>query len=170
MKTPKRFEHAKWDDVPLGIKDLVNKFKASRRGIFITGKAGTGKTHLAYAIANYCAEEIAPVLFWNIPELLKNIRDDYGQRLENKSGEFRKLMESRDLLVLDDLGAEKMTEWVEETFYIIINNRYEEMLPTIITSNLTLDELSTRLNDRIVSRIAGMCDVFELKGKDRRIS
>lgn len=169
MKIPKRFENCKWEDVPLIAQKFVFNFRQSRRGIFIHGTAGTGKTHIAYAIAYYCSKEISPATFWNIPELLKTIRDDFGQRAENKSGEFKKIMESRNLLVLDDLGAEKMSDWVEETFYIIINYRYEEMLPTIITSNYSLDELSTRLNDRIVSRIAGMCDVVELKGKDRRI-
>ena len=78
-------------------------------------------------------------------------------------------MEHHGLLFLDDLGAENATDFVRDTLYLIINRRYEGKLPVIITSNLDLGELSDSVGDRIASRIAGMCDMVELEGGDRRL-
>jgi hypothetical protein len=72
-------------------------------------------------------------------------------------------------LILDDIGTEKPSEWAQQNIFLIIDRRYETLRQTIFTSNLSLDELSERLGDRITSRIAEMCKVIELKGKDRRI-
>ena len=66
-------------------------------------------------------------------------------------------------------GSEKITEWVLETFYLLINKKYNERIPLVITSNFKLMNLATQLNDRIVSRIVEMCDVVELTGEDRRL-
>ena len=73
------------------------------------------------------------------------------------------------LLILDDLGAEKTTDWALQSLYIIINKRLSEELQTIITSNLSLDELRDKIGDRIASRIAGMCKIVKLTGRDRRL-
>jgi DNA replication protein DnaC len=73
------------------------------------------------------------------------------------------------LLVLDDLGVEKTTDWALQTLYVILNNRYTNYRQTIITSNLTLEEIGNKLGDRIASRIAGMCSIIQMKGKDKRI-
>ena len=70
---------------------------------------------------------------------------------------------------MDDMGAEKTTDWSMSTLYVLIDKRYSEMMPTIITSNLTVAEVADKVGDRIASRIAGMCKVIELKGKDRRL-
>ena len=72
-------------------------------------------------------------------------------------------------LILDDMGAEKTSEWSIQTLYSIIDRRYRDEKQTLITSNLTLDEIAEKVGDRIASRIAGMCKVVEIKGKDRRI-
>lgn len=74
------------------------------------------------------------------------------------------------LLVLDDLGAEKTTPWALQSLYVILNKRGSELRQTIITSNLSLDEMSNELSDRIASRIKGMCKVVVMKGKDRRLA
>jgi DNA replication protein DnaC len=73
-------------------------------------------------------------------------------------------------LILDDLGTEKVSDWVLQSMYQIINARYVQMRQTVITSNHSLEELRSRIGDRIPSRIAEMCEVFELRGKDRRVS
>jgi DNA replication protein DnaC len=70
---------------------------------------------------------------------------------------------------MDDLGVEKTSEWSMQTLYTITDWRYRELRQTLVTSNLTLDEIAGKVGDRIASRIAGMCKVVELKGKDRRI-
>lgn len=169
---PKRFEHAKWDDVPQKIKDMLSTILETRKGVYIWGKSGTGKTHIAYAIQKHLPNKEAPRImtqFLNVPVLLKSIRDDFERPPKEKESLLNYLIENRDLLILDDLGSEKMSEWVEEVFYLLINKKYEEMIPIIYTSNCSLDELSDRLSDRIISRIIGSCDVIELKGEDRRL-
>jgi DNA replication protein DnaC len=72
------------------------------------------------------------------------------------------------LLVLDDLGASKWTEWVEEITYRLINHRYEQCLPSIFTSNLVPAKLREALGERVASRLTEMCDRIVLKGDDRR--
>ena len=67
------------------------------------------------------------------------------------------------------LGTEKYSEWVEETLYLLIDRRYSNMRKTFISSNLNLDGVAQHLNDRISSRIAGMCEVLKMEGKDRRL-
>jgi len=172
MNIPKRFEAVKWEDVGEDIQGRVMNILDNRRGIYLWGKSGTGKTHIAYAIKKYCfeiADPKIPVIFKNVPQFLKEIKDDYGRQLSDKEYPLENIMNNRDLLIFDDLGSEKMSEWVEEVFYLLINNRYEEMIPIIFTSNYSIQELSTRLSDRIISRIVGSCDIVELQGNDRRI-
>jgi DNA replication protein DnaC len=72
------------------------------------------------------------------------------------------------VLILDDLGAEKASEWVAETLYILIDDRYGNMKPTVFTSNYSPSELAERLGDRIVSRIMEMCRIIEIKTSDKR--
>ena len=95
---------------------------------------------------------------------------DFDRPWNMKLKEEEKIMDFKGLLFIDDIGAEKMTEWVAETFYLILNYRYNEMLPTIFTSNLSPSELAERIGDRIVSRIIGSSDVIKLDGEDRRLS
>ena len=73
------------------------------------------------------------------------------------------------LLILDDLGVEKTTEWALQALYVVVNRRYLDGRQTIITSNLTLDEVREKLGDRIASRIVGMCHPVRLTGRDRRL-
>lgn len=169
---PKRFEDANWEDVPQKVKEIISNILETRKGVYLWGKSGTGKTHIAYAISRYLLEKEPPKVmntFINVPILLKSIKDDFDRKPSDKEHLLDKLMNNRDLLILDDLGSEKMSEWVEETFYLLINKKYEEMIPIIFTSNYSLDELSNRLSDRIISRIIGSCEIVELTGKDRRL-
>ncbi|EKD46442.1 MAG: hypothetical protein ACD_67C00234G0001, partial [uncultured bacterium] len=73
------------------------------------------------------------------------------------------------LLVFDDIGAEKSSDWVQETLFVLINHRYEQMLSTILTTNCTLDELATRVGKRITSRLIEMCRCIRMDGEDWRI-
>ncbi len=167
---PYRYRDAKWEDVPDALKKALTVSRETRRGIYIHGTVGTGKTHIAYAMCDYAQDVMhLKAQFWNTTELLADIRDDFDRNNYDKKRREEMLMEFRGLLFLDDIGAEKMTEWVQEQFYRIVNRRYEEALPTIFTSNLPIRELGERLGDRTASRIVEMCDIYPLNGADRRI-
>jgi len=185
---PRRFLSADISHFPTKMNIMANP---DRQGWYITGPRGTGKTHLAVALivehalrteykvdppshynggfAGICSFEYP--MFIPITELLLEIRDTF--RKSGGEGDSEKDIVDRysscPLLVLDDLGVEKQTDWSMQTLYTLIDRRYREEMRTIITSNLSLDQLSERVDDRISSRIAGMCKIQTLKGKDRRI-
>lgn len=149
-------------------------------GFFITGDRGVGKTHLAVALLKDSIKDVrelndfvTPIsrssLFVSVPELLMELRWSYSGQGEAERGVLVRYT-SADTLVLDDLGAEKASEWVLQMLYIIIDRRYRDFKKTIITSNLSLDEISERLGDRIASRIAGMCTIVRMDGEDRRVA
>jgi DNA replication protein DnaC len=110
--------------------------------------------------------EIIPV--FNTVELLRSIRDDFDKKEHRRENRLQEIME-QPIAVLDDVGSEKMSEWVQETFYLIINNRYEHKKPLIISSNFNIQDLAQRIGDRTVSRIVEMCYVVEIRGKDKRM-
>lgn len=170
MQIPKRYEGCNYFDVPENIKILFDNIKDSRKGIFIHGDVGTGKTHIAYAIAKEWKDKTNnEVVFWNTAELLREIRLDFDRKDEFKLKVDEKLFDFRGLLILDDIGSEKISEWVSETFYMIINKRYNEMRPIIFTSNLSIPDLAEKFGDRTASRIVGMSDVVHLSGNDKRL-
>jgi len=107
-------------------------------------------------------------LFISVPELLLEIRDSYrGNEISEKA--IIDKYSWGDVLVLDNLGVEKTSDWVLQTLYTIIDRRYREELRTIITSNLSIEEIREKLDDKIASRIVGMCRVCILRGMDRRV-
>lgn len=155
-------------------KEYAKGFDATtKNGLFFYGKAGAGKTHLAVSIARHIVEQqqIA-VKFARVIDLLMDIRRTYNAdeyfRTENEMELLRKYS-TVPLLILDDLGTEKVTEWARQILYQIIDSRWIDDKPIIITSNLTLRELAERFDDRISSRIGGSCEVFEAKPHDYRI-
>lgn len=135
------------------------------RSILLSGSVGTGKTHLAAAIAHWCIEQNMFVLFGNVVDMFQALRDAFSTDEDILAD-----IKSMPLLVLDDLGKENRTEWTRETIYSIINYRYEHMLPTVITTNLTMGELQTQLGAATVSRLMEMCDYVEMNGSDFRIN
>ena len=140
--------------------------KATARGIYLFGLPGSGKTHLVSAIARTLIPQNV-VRFVTVPELLLDIKKSFNNSHIND--EYLDILGKTQVLILDDLGSEKPTEWVQETLFVLLNRRYTHYLPTIITSNCSLDQLAERLGYRIASRIAEMCDVVELKAVDYRI-
>lgn len=166
-----RYKNAKYEEVPTQIRGMFEKLKTTRRGIYLNGDVGTGKTHIAYALQNASRPRIGvKSVLWNTTELLRALRADFDRKPVDKDHLDRTLLEYKGLLILDDLGSEKMTDWVAETFYLILNRRYNDMLPTIVTSNLPVSALAERIGDRTASRIVEMCDVVEMVGDDRRIT
>ena len=139
--------------------------KGEKKSVFLTGDVGTGKTHLAASIANYCMEHGVVVKFGNITDIFQSLRKAFSKD-EDILGEIK----SVPLLVLDDLGKEYSTEWTNETIYSIINYRYEHMLPTVVTTNLSLSELQERIGEATVSRLMEMCEYVSVTGEDYRMS
>ena len=138
--------------------------------LFLYGPFGTGKTGLAVGALRTHLDRANSGLFITVPSLLDRIRRTYGASRE-ESDDDRDLFErvqDVDVLVLDDIGAEKPSEWVAEKLFTLINKRHDEMQTTIFTSNLTPKELAKHLGERIAWRIVEMCEVVQLSGPNLR--
>jgi DNA replication protein DnaC len=134
--------------------------------LLLLGATGVGKTHEAYGALRHIAVAGVRSAWRATPaaDLYALLRPRHNVDSET---EFRRWADAR-LLVLDDLGAAKATEWTEEINYRLINHRYEHELPTLITSNLTPQQLATEIGERCYSRLSEMCQRISIKGHDRR--
>lgn len=132
----------------------VKTFKEwNGESLLLWGEPGNGKTHLAAAIVNELSKKGYIVVFQSVPELLQRIRSTFNsENKENETQIMRALLEC-DLLILDDIGAEKTTEWVEEKLFNIIDGRYRKELPTLYTSNLEPKELKHQVGKRSYDRM-----------------
>lgn len=148
------------------IKFLDGTKKSEKQGLYIYGECGTGKTHSAYSIYRNFKLNKINCRIENTVELLRLFKKDFSDKYENN---FETFLYYDGVLIIDDIGAERNSEFVDETLYHLINTRYEKLLPTFFTSNLSPKELAEKNGDRLVSRIIGMCNVVKLEGKDRRI-
>jgi DNA replication protein DnaC len=142
----------------------------SGRGLWFFGSSGTGKTTLAMLISRLVLEAGRSVAIYSLPKLLGQIRRTYDAETGEQSySEFFERLATVDLLHIDDLGAEKQTEWVLEQLYALVNERYERQKSLIVTSNLEDNELEEQLGARIVSRLVEICgDPVFLFDQDRR--
>ncbi len=125
--------------MPLTAKPLVSSssFQWSTSGLLFYGDAGVGKTHLAVALMkDAIVRKSARAIFYEVRELLKLVRDTYSGSAEMSELDVLRPVLEADLLVLDDLGAEKKSEWVDETLGLVINTRYSERRLTVLTTNL----------------------------------
>jgi DNA replication protein DnaC len=169
---PELYEAAALSDFAERLSCRAETLRRDRRGLFITGPVGTGKTHLAIAVlrASLAAEQSG--LFLTLPTLLRVIRSTWDRRGDGPTE--RELIDtaaSVDWLVLDDVGVEVASPWVQQEVYEVINARYVNRRPIVCTSNATTDELAQadRLGERTVSRLRQMCEVITLTGADRRL-
>jgi len=199
FKIPKRFQNKTFDnyDLECGNKQAFEKVmnyatdykKRVKNGtwLILAGGYGLGKTHLALAAGKkslkYYAEKKAeksrslnyiglnPMKFISSSEMIQSIRDSY----DSDQLDERQLMNSykkTSLLIIDDLGTEKASEWQREKMYIVLNHRYNELLPTIITTNLSGSELTGHISPRVVERMIEAADsgkyMLNFKGKSYR--
>ena len=156
------------------------------KGLLFIGSIGVGKTHLAVGVLRRLVQERgAKGLFCDYRELLKNIQNSYNPQVNTTELELLKPIFAAEVLVLDDLGAQKPNEWVWDTVALILNTRYNDKQTTIITTNYpdlpagggNLAEaeraareqtLGDRIGDRMRSRLAEMCVRVEMNGNDFR--
>ena len=116
--------------------------------LLLEGAYGCGKTHLAAAIANAAVHRGVPTLFITVPDLLDSLRFAYGNPETTFEARFEEIRNA-DLLVMDDFGTQNATAWAQEKLFQIINYRYINKLPTVITTNLILDEIESRIRSRL---------------------
>lgn len=175
---PPRFREA--IDIDPGITAWVKRGKDAQ-GLYLAGPVGTGKTHAAWtAVGYWClAAGVMPytprtqgvegwstagptVIFTRMTDLLDDLRpgDSSRQRVRD--------CQSASLLVIDDIGAEKASEWTQERLYTIIDHRYANCLPLLVTGNLPPSKLAEQTGERSASRLAEMCEVVAMTGTDRR--
>jgi len=154
---------------------FAEAFPVADKGLFFIGPPGIGKSHLAVAVLKQVIREKgARGLFYDVRELLKIIRSTYDPVHRTTEFEVLQPVMTADLLVLDDLGAEKPSEWVDETLNLIVNHRYSERRATIFTSNYDIgdlsdpDSLQVRVGLRMYSRMHEMCEFHHLDGADYR--
>lgn len=169
---PRRYQGAELSDLPQAIQDLAGQ------SVYVHGPVGSGKT---WALAAVMRDELVkrrnaggPTVTWprftTAPRFLMELRSTFNRGAgENELELVEKYSAIPGKLFLDDLGAEQTTEWSRQHLYILLDGRWAEHRPTLISGNLPLDDLARRLDDRIASRIAGMCRVIELTGRDRRL-
>ena len=115
----------------------------------LQGASGTGKTHLAAAIANRCMQRGTPAFFAQVPDLLDHLRASFSPESELSYDLLFEQVKEVSLLVLDDLGAHTSTAWAEEKLFQVLNHRYVNNTPTVITTNLALDQMDPRLQSRL---------------------
>ena len=161
-------------------------FETNGNGLLLTGSIGVGKTHLAVGMLQaLVAERGAKGLFFDYRDLLKQIQNSYNRNVDVTELEILQPVFDAEVLVLDELGASKPTDWVWDTVAHILNTRYNDRRTTIITTNygnfapLTADAngaraavreetLGDRIGERMRSRLQEMCVVVEMMGEDFR--
>jgi len=177
---PRRYRDVSFDRPPVSdidpgivraVRDYagrVDEHLAAGRGLWLMGPPGTGKTTLAMLVSKAALERGNSVAIYSLPRLLNEIRDTH--RAERSHVQLLDRLTAVDLLHIDDVGAERSTDWVLEELYSIVNSRYEEQRSMLITTNIMdRDELCEQITPRTVSRLTEMCDELPLLGHDHRM-
>ncbi|MDX6719004.1 MAG: replication protein DnaC [Solirubrobacteraceae bacterium] len=178
---PRKYRGVSFDRSPVtqiapaitaAVKRYVNRIDDqldAGRGLWFQGSVGTGKTTLAMLVSQHAIQAGRSVAIYSLPRLLADIRKTVND--DDRSRSYVDLIDrlaAVDLLHVDDVGAEKTSEWVLEQLYAIVNARYEDERSIVITTNLERDALAAQINERTVSRLEEMCEILPLWGEDAR--
>ncbi len=177
---PRRYRDVSFDRPPVteidrrivaatrAFADGVNRQLDAGRGLWFMGPVGTGKTTLAMLVSKAALRAGRSVAIYSLPRLLNEIRDTH--RAERSHVDLLDRLTAVDLLHVDDVGAERTTDWVLEELYSIVNARYEDQRSMVITTNiLDREALCEQITERTVSRLTEMCDELPLVGEDHRM-
>ena len=184
-RLPKRYERCHWNNyAPTNSSQraakelsmqLAMEFPNTDEGLLLIGPVGIGKTHLAVSILKGLAERGFTCLFYEFGSLLKEIQDSYNPNTKSSELSILRPVLEADILVLDELGASKPTDWVRDTMTHIINTRYNDRRLTVFTTNYpderTNDReetLEDRVGARLRSRLYEMCRTVKITGSDYR--
>jgi DNA replication protein DnaC len=149
--------------------DTIDEQLDAGRGLWFMGPVGTGKTTLAMLVSKAALKAGRSVAIYSLPRLLNEIRET-AHGAERSHIELLNRLAAVDLLHIDDVGAERTTDWVLEELYSIVNARYEDERSMVITTNiLDREALCEQISERTVSRLTEMCDELPLLGADRRM-
>jgi DNA replication protein DnaC len=200
---PARYEHCSLDSYEAGFQGADRSLSAAHlmarrfvdgypattggRGLLLTGSIGVGKTHLAVGILQaLILEKAVHGLFCDYRELLKEIQNSYNPQVAATEMEILQPVFDAEVLVLDELGAAKPTDWVWDTVALVLNTRYNDKRTTLITTNYAdlppggvpgsngatrgprEETLGDRIGERMRSRLAEMCVLIEMRGEDFR--
>lgn len=162
-KVGERFADARLADLDGPLADIAHEWDGTRN-LLLLGDVGVGKTHAAAAMAFVQhVDHGHTLIFVSSPLLLDGMRPG-----RDDADLARQHAIDVDLLVIDDLGSEKASDWTAEQLGIVVDERYRRQRPTVVTSNLSPDRLREKVGDRIWSRLYGQALRFTIGGDDRR--
>jgi DNA replication protein DnaC len=165
-------------------RGFAENYPAVQKGLLFMGDPGVGKTHLTVAILRHLMmQKGVQCFFCSFPDLLEELQDSYGSAARRSKSEILAPVLETEVLALDDLGARRVSEWVEDTVTYILNQRYNQKKPTLLTTNLPdtpddakeksvsgkisiSDTLNDRIGKRIYSRLFEMCEKVAIRGTE----
>lgn len=169
------YENEKLQRVFRRAQEFAGRFPVVDRGLLFIGPPGIGKTHIAVSVLRAVVLKGMRGVYYDTRSLLSAIRSTYNPVTRASEADVLNEVMHAELLVLDDLGAERLTDWVEETMHLVVNTRYNERRPTVFTTNYEdvpadgdLDSLLVRVGYRLHSRLREMCEFLEYDGPDYR--
>lgn len=162
------------NNIHQSIKNWLKTRTPEKSGLYLFGSTGTGKTHNLKLLLEKNKKKGGNAKMYTVPKFLNRIASLRMEMSHDKhqfgtnTSIINNLLSGGQILLLDDFGAETLSERKLEDLYTLINNMYEKKTTLIISSNLTIQELERKVGDRICSRIVGMCHLVELSGEDLR--
>ena len=149
--------------------ESAKEFAEKPSGWFIiSGSSGSGKTHLAAAIANRCLEQNTPAFYITTPDLLDHLRASFSPTSDMPYDEFFEQVRNASLLILDDFGSQSSTAWAKEKLDQLLSHRYNTKLSTVIVTSVQVEELEDRIRTRLAN--TEFCRIFSLGGKTAELA